>query len=102
MDRRLELQEKLESVLRSNNVYYQPPESVKLRYPCIVYQRYSGRTLYANDKIYRFTRAYQVTIITEDPDEAIGDRLMEEFKMVRYSNHFVSDNLNHEVYILYY
>ena len=102
MARRLELQEKLENILGSTNVYYQPPESFKLKYPCIVYKRYSGNVSFANNKVYRFFQAYQVTIIIDDPDEEIGHRLLDEFEMIHYANHFEKDNLNHEVYVLYY
>ena len=42
MDRRLELQSELEKILGSRNVYYQPLPSLKLQYPCIVYERNPG------------------------------------------------------------
>ena len=102
MARRLELQEKLENILGSTNVYYQPPESVKLKYPCIIYERYAGNVKFANNKPYNFTRAYQLMVITDDPDETYGEDLLNEFSMIHYSNHFVKDNLNHEVYVLYF
>ena len=37
MDSRLKLQELLEKLLESKNVYYQPPESKKMEYPAIKY-----------------------------------------------------------------
>ena len=37
MANRLDLQALLEDLLGSRNVYYQPPESVKMNYPAIVY-----------------------------------------------------------------
>ena len=40
MDRRLQLHEELCSVLGSRNVYFQPPETIKLTYPCIIYSKY--------------------------------------------------------------
>ena len=38
VDRRNDLQKLLVEVLGSKNVYFQPPESVKMKYPAIVYQ----------------------------------------------------------------
>ena len=42
-NRRLKLQKLLEDILEANgkakNVYYQPPEGIKISYPCIVYNR---------------------------------------------------------------
>ncbi len=37
MSRRLELHAKLVDFLGSGHVYFQPPESVRLTYPCIIY-----------------------------------------------------------------
>ena len=37
MASRLDLQTFLEELLKSKNVYFQPPESVKMKYPAIVY-----------------------------------------------------------------
>ena len=37
MGTRLELQNKLEELLGSRHVYFQPPESVKMEYPAIKY-----------------------------------------------------------------
>lgn len=39
MGTRLELQSKLVELLGSKHVYYQPPESVKIEYPAIVYSK---------------------------------------------------------------
>ena len=39
MASRPELQTKLEELLGNRNVYYQPPESVKIEYPAIVYSK---------------------------------------------------------------
>ena len=39
MGSRLELQSKLEELLGSRNVYYQPPESLKMKYPAIRYSK---------------------------------------------------------------
>ena len=39
MKTRYELHEFLCEILGSRNVYFQPPESVKMKYPAIVYER---------------------------------------------------------------
>lgn len=102
MDRRLDLHAKLMKLLGSKFVYFQPPESVKLHYPCIVYRRSSGDTKYSNDMPYLFTQAYEVTIIDPDPDSCYIQKMAMGFPMIRYNRHFVNDNLNHDVFTLYY
>jgi len=44
---RLELQEVLESLLGSRNVYFQPPLNLKMNYPCIIYKRDDAETEFA-------------------------------------------------------
>lgn len=44
----LDLQREFQALCK--NVYFQPPESVKLLYPCIVYKRSAGDTRFADNK----------------------------------------------------
>lgn len=102
MASRLNLQAELEEFLGSANVYFQPPESVRLVYPCIVYSRSSGLTQYANDMPYKYAQAYQIEIIDKDPDSELVPRMTMAFPTVRYQRHFTHDNLNHDIFYLYY
>ena len=52
MPSRLELQTLLEEILGSRNVYFQPPESVKMNYPAIVYSLDDIENSFANDGVY--------------------------------------------------
>lgn len=98
---RIELQVLLEEVLGSRNVYFQPPESLKLHYPCIVYERSDLRIDRANNHLYRKKNCYTVTVIDRNPDSEILDR-MAELEYCGFDRHFVSDNLNHDVFRLYF
>lgn len=98
---REELHEELCWLLGSRNVYYQPPESIKLTYPCFVYKRNSGEAKRANNGLYRFDRRYQLTLIDKDPDSTMPVKVLTHFPMCRYEQDFVSDNLYHHVFALY-
>lgn len=100
--RRIELHEKLCEVLESRNVYYNPPESVKLKYPCIIYQLDRVYQRYADDLEYIGRKGYDVTVISRDPDENIADRIRTTFQYARYSRRFVNDDLYHDVLTIYY
>lgn len=52
MANRLDLQALLEDLLGSRNVYYQPPESVKMNYPTIVYALEDIENTFADDGVY--------------------------------------------------
>ena len=102
MDRRLELQSVLESLLPAGKrAYFQPPTNVNMQYPCIVYGRDNRETLYAENLPYRHTKRYSVTVITWDPDSDIPDKIA-ELPMSSFNRHYTADNLNHDVYTLYF
>ena len=101
MGRQLELQQILVNILGSNNVYFQPPPTLKIKYPCIVYERSSIETIYADDKPYLNHTRYTVTLIGNDPDSEFVKKIL-ELPMCSYDRFFTSDNLNHDVFSLYY
>jgi predicted component of viral defense system (DUF524 family) len=101
MGSRLELQTKLEELLGSRNVYFQPPESVKLNYPAIVYSRSDIENTFANNGVYRQSLVYQVTLIDKNPDSDLVAKVS-RLPMCRFDRHFKADNLNHDVFTLYF
>lgn len=101
MGTRLELHNKLEGFLGNKHVYYQPPASVKMEYPCIVYSKDNIKSTYADDAGYSFINRYVVTIISKMPDNDAIYKLL-RLPYCSYDRHYVSDNLNHDVLILYY
>lgn len=101
MATRLELQTKLESLLGSRNVYYQPPTSIKMQYPAIRYSLNDIDTQKADDLSYIKTRQYQVIVIDKKPDNPVIDKLL-ELPLCSYDRHYVSENLNHDVLTLYF
>lgn len=52
MNSRIDLHEELRAILGSGFVYFQPPESVKMIYPCIVYALDLMDMKYADDRPY--------------------------------------------------
>jgi hypothetical protein len=101
MGTRLELQSQLESLLGSENVYFQPPENVSMNYPAIVYNRDYESKHYADNKPYSRTVRYQVTVIDKDPDSLIVGKVA-GLPMSTFIRHFTSDNLNHDIYDVYF
>lgn len=98
---RLELQEKLVALLESDNVYFQPPASVQMKYPCIVYTRDFVLTTWANDKPYNREVRYLVTVIDRNPDSVIPDKVGALPKCV-FDRFYTADNLNHNVFKLFF
>ena len=107
MDSRTELHEILCKIINiteldgDRHTYYQPPASVGMKYPAIVYSRKSPSVLYASNAVYKRTNAYELTVIDEDPDSEIVKKVM-DLPYCRHERHFTSDNLNHDVFTIFY
>jgi hypothetical protein len=99
MGQRLELQTLLETL--TENVYFQPPNDMSIQYPCIVYLRYIGTTEFADNVPYNYNERYQVTVIDRDPDSLIPAKVRALPKCIK-NRFFVVDNLNHDVFNLYF
>ena len=102
MASRLELHEEFCNILGSRSVYFQPPASIKLNYPCIVYSISSVNKQNANDKMYKSMNEYKVVVIDSDPDSEISSKIIAHFPMCRFDRAYTSDNLNHSALSLYY
>lgn len=98
---RSQLQTLLEDLLESDNVYFQPPATVKMAYPCIVYQRDGSESRFADNDPYKIVKRYQVTVIDRDPDSEIVDKVS-KLRLCVHSSFFTVDNLNHDIFILYF
>lgn len=83
-------------------VLFQPPPSVQLEYPAIIYTTKSTYTTNADNKVYTGHRFYQIELIDPDPDTPFIDKLLEMFPMIKHVNNFKTSNLNHDVFDLYY
>lgn len=102
MDRREQLQAILEGILGSSYVYFQPPEGVRMSYPCIRYKLDNIDTTYADNKIYVAQKGYAITIIDPDPDSELVMKLLFALPMCKFNRFYTADNLNHWVYTIYY
>lgn len=98
---RLGLQSLLEHILGRRNVYFQPPPTVQMVYPAIVYSRSSIDNLSADDQVYKQDTAYEVVVIEYDPDSRIVYDIS-KLPKCRHTRHFKEDNLYHDVFRIYY
>ena len=98
---RTELHTKLVELLGSANVYYQPPESLKLEYPAIVYSKEKIDINHADNSNYIKNRRYTLTVIDKKPDNPVIDKLL-ELPYCAYDRPYKSNNLNHDVLTLYF
>lgn len=101
MASRLDLHEQLKILLGSENVYYQPPESIKMSYPAIRYSKIRPNINYADNTIYTKRNCYEIIVISKKNDEPVIEEL-EKMELCSWDRHYISDNLHHDVLTLYY
>lgn len=98
---RTELQELLEQIMESENVYFQPPENKRLSYPCIVYSRNTYSSVFADNQSYIRRTRYSLILIDKNPDSCFAEKLA-DIPYCAHTRSYISDNLNHDVYDLYW
>lgn len=101
MASRLKLSDLLHELIGNDNVYFQPPPSLKMKFPCIVYERVRINTSFADNAPYKLDKVYQITYIDSDPDSEIPMKLANLPQCV-FERQFISDNLYHNVFRLVY
>ena len=99
MASRLELHALLRSIVP--NVYYQPPPSVRMNYPAIVYSRKNIDNTFANDSVYKQDHFYELIVIDKNPDSVYVETIS-KLPKCNYDRHYTADNLNHDVFTMYY
>lgn len=100
MANRPDLQTLFEELLGSRNVYFDPPESVKMQYDAIRYSRSNIENVYANNSVYKQNDRYEVIAIYRDPDSDLPGKIS-RLPLCRHDRHYVADNLHHDVFTLY-
>lgn len=101
-ERRYELHSLLKTILGSDNVYYQPPENLKLKFPCIIYDLEGKDVKYADDYKYSSMRKYQLTVVDKNPDSEIPDSIEDALNFCRFDRRYIKDNIYHYAFSLYY
>ena len=98
---RIELQRILENLLGSRNVYFQPPETVKLQYPCIVYELGDIDVVHADNEKYVTKKMYTVMLMDKKPDSELIDKLI-LLPYCSFDRHYAAENVNHDIFTLYF
>lgn len=100
MGTRLDLHEELLTLV--DRAYYQPPSSIRMTYPCIVYGLSNIHTVYADNANYKRFKSYLITYISQIPDDNKIDEIADHFPYCKFDRHYVADNLHHYTFVLFY
>lgn len=94
------LSDKLHAVMGQHKVYFQPPETVKLTYPCIVYNMEPPLQKYADNNTYFAMQKYSGVLIDPEADSSYYPGLL-GIEHLRVSRIFRADGLYHFAFDVY-
>lgn len=100
-DRRAQLSAILNGIPGVTKAYFQAPGKEKMVYPCILYNIDDAKTEFADDRPYRITKKWTVTVIDENPDSPIPG-YVEQLPTCTWQRTYPADGLNHTVFQLYF
>ncbi len=84
-----------------DHCYFQPPSDMQLSYPCIKYDYVGDKDAFADNIHFTTSKRYTVTIIDEDPDSKLPEKLT-KLSYVSSDRNYDVDGLSHFVFTLYY
>lgn len=85
------------------NCYYDPPENIQMKYPCIVFHLSGDDCLYADNKTYFHTFRWTATIMDRySTTQERYIREMEEKCRASLDRMFVNDGIHHTVFTINY
>lgn len=83
------------------HVYYNAPSEPGMKYPAIRYNLHLINKSHANNTVFLQQRAYDLTLIDENPDSEYFDKIL-QLPYCRFENRYVADNLNHWKFTIFY
>ena len=98
MSKRKKLDARLKAILP--NVYYQPPDKLMMKFPCIVYSRNRTIPFFADNAKYVRNETYRITVIDENPDSVYADAV-DQMVEARWVNSFSTQGLHYFVFDIY-
>lgn len=98
---RVDLQSELEKVMGSPNVYFQPPPTFMIKYPCIIYNLNNDKVHYAGNDRYKEMNRYTVLLIDKNPDSQFLVRI-KRLPYCSFDRSYTMDNLNHYSFTIFY
>lgn len=100
MHTRKELHEELKKIA-GDNVYFQPPPSIHINYPAIVYIRSGLPSVSADDSPYSVSHRYLITVIDNVPNSPLSEK-MSWLPTVQFDRSYIADRLYHDVFTIFY
>lgn len=100
MKTRLEMQEMLEGILGSSNVYFQAPPNTGMKYPCIVYKFNRFNRLNADNKPYLVTGNWEIHHMYKSIKNDLKEKFITEVDYCDMNRRIVNDGVYNDYYTI--
>ncbi len=104
--RRLEFDDELRKIQEEVNgyhhTYFEPTESVRMKYDAVVYKRNDMNVRRADNKSYLIRDSYLLTVISRNPETFLPRAIQDHFERCAPGRFFVRDNLYHFPFTIFY
>lgn len=105
LNRRITFDKKLRQILQDNgldvNIYFEPPRSISVKTPNILYKLDRSKPIYGDNKAYVDIAEYTVIFRTKEPCCIIHNDLL-KLGQSSFVSKYTKDGLNHYQYKIYY
>jgi hypothetical protein len=101
MGQRVDLHQLLQTTTGLSNIYFQPPSSISLNFPCVIYAREGKDEKFADNELYLGKYRYSVTVVSSDPDSQIPESVA-GLPFTKFDRRYVTDSLYHDVFSTYF
>lgn len=102
MDKRIELHNELKTISGYTNLYFQPPDSLQMKYPAIRYYIRGLDYNYADNKKVIGKDRYEIIILNKKHDMKTVKKILTDFEYSSFDRSYISDGIYHYVLELYY
>ena len=97
-----ELREIQKNALGYQHTYFEPTEKTRLQYDALVYKKLAPSIRRANNRAYGIFDSWQILWISKDPETIVPRLIEEHFAYCSPGQPYMSDNLHHFPFTIYY
>lgn len=99
---REELSKILRRIQGNDNIYFQPPETIKMEYDAIDYSISNKHIKRADNRAYLTYNKYTLICISHKKENPVVQKLIEELPMCSYDRGYAQNNLWYDVLTVYF
>ena len=100
MKTRLEVQEILEKILGSQNVYFQSPPNTDMKYPCIVYDFKKFNIDHADNMPYLVSGRWEIHHMYKSIKQDLKETFVFDVQFCTFDRRIKSDGIYNDYYII--